>query len=277
LAKDKVLQQTASKTANARITKRDPKLKSGPMQEKCSHKFHPNWAAAALGMAILCLLGWGNALLAQVEVAPRRIYFATKFQGDWIKLDEENVLGGDSVVIEKLRYYVSDVELLQDEQVVARALPQHRLVDIEFSESWIMRLESTGKGNTYNHLRFKLGIDSLTSVSGALGGDLDPTTGMYWAWQSGYVNFKLEGTTPQCPARNHRFHYHLGGYKSPYNALQIIDLPLQDTSQTQIVVRLPIEQLLPLLNYTQDYEIMSPNAKAMVLSRKIGGLFEIVK
>jgi hypothetical protein len=247
------------------------------MQEKRSTKIYPNWVAKALGIAILCLLGWGNALFAQVEVAPKHIGFATKFQGDWMKLDEENVLGSDSVVLEKLRYYVSDVELLQDEQVVARALPQHRLVDIALSTSAVMRLESTGKGNTFNHLRFKLGIDSLTSVSGAMGGDLDPTTGMYWAWQSGYVNFKMEGTTPRCPARNHRFQYHLGGYNAPYNALQIIDLPLQDTGQTQIVVRLPIEKLLPLLNYTQDYEIMSPNAKAMELSRMIGGLFEIVK
>jgi hypothetical protein len=35
----------------------------------------------------------------------------------------------------------------------------------------------------YDQIQFQLGIDSLTNVSGAMGGDLDPTKGMYWTWQ----------------------------------------------------------------------------------------------
>lgn len=29
-------------------------------------------------------------------------------------------------------------------------------------------------------------------------GDLDPLNGMYWAWNSGYINMKIEGITPKC-------------------------------------------------------------------------------
>lgn len=227
-------------------------------------------------LILLALLSFAITLPAQV--APDRISFGTTYLGNWVAINDEapSAKGSDSVVIEKFRFYVSDVELMQDDQVVARALPQYRLVDIEYPEYQVLRLESTGKGNTYNHLRFKLGIDSLTNVSGAMGGDLDPAKGMYWAWQSGYVNMKIEGTSPKCPARNHRFQYHLGGYQAPNNALQIIDLPLADTGQTRIKVRLPLENLLPLLHYDTDYEIMSPSAKAVDLSRMIASLFYIL-
>lgn len=66
-----------------------------------------------------------------------------------------------------------------------------------------------------DHHTLTIGVDSLTNVSGAMGGDLDPTRGMYWTWQSGYIGLKLEGSSPLCPTRNHAFRFHLGGYTPP--------------------------------------------------------------
>jgi len=59
-----------------------------------------------------------------------------------------------------------------------------------------------------------IGTDSITNVSGALDGDLDPIKGMYWAWNSGCINFKLEGTRV-ISGKKTPFEYHIGGYNGP--------------------------------------------------------------
>ena len=59
----------------------------------------------------------------------------------------------------------------------------------------------------FSKLKFQLGIDSLTNVSGAMGGDLDPTKGMYWTWQSGYINMKIEGKSNSCKTRKNQFQF----------------------------------------------------------------------
>lgn len=59
------------------------------------------------------------------------------------------------------------------------------------------------------------GVDSLTQVSGAMRGDLDPQIGMYWAWQSGYISAKLEGRYVAANGLEKPFTFHLGGYQNP--------------------------------------------------------------
>ena len=95
---------------------------------------------------------------------------------------------------------------------------------------------------TYDQLAFDIGIDSITNVSGAMGGDLDPTKGMYWTWQSGYINFKLEGTSPDCPARKNEFQFHLGGYAYPNASVQKIALTA--TGQGNINVQMNLDMFL---------------------------------
>ncbi|WP_222597316.1 MbnP family protein [Chitinophaga pinensis] len=44
--------------------------------------------------------------------------------------------------------------------------------------------------------------------------------GMYWGWNSGYIFFKMEGTSsvaPLDPSGQHKFRYHIGGFGG-YNA-----------------------------------------------------------
>lgn len=62
-------------------------------------------------------------------------------------------------------------------------------------------------------LSFFLGIDSLAHLQVSLTGDTDPTLGMYWTWQNGYIHLKMEGKLREKgkPARN--ISLHLGGYR----------------------------------------------------------------
>ena len=126
---------------------------------------------------------------------------------------------------------------------------------------------------SFSHISFNIGIDSITSVSGVFGGDLDPGNGMYWTWQSGYINFKLEGVADDSPARNHRFQFHLGGYQAPFNALQQVKLDVADPKN--ITINIAIDQLFEQVNLQETYQIMSPNQQAIDMAQLVASLFSI--
>ena len=63
-----------------------------------------------------------------------------------------------------------------------------------------------------------LGVDSVRNVSGAQTGGLDPAKGMFWTWSSGYIFFKLEGSSPKSGDVQKNLTYHIGGFQGPYKA-----------------------------------------------------------
>ena len=94
----------------------------------------------------------------------------------------------DSVSIQSLRFYLSDINLIKNGRKIYQVKNQHNLIDI--SKKLQVKI-STKSELEFDSIQFDIGVDSLSQVSGAMGGDLDPMKGMYWSWQSGYINFKL--------------------------------------------------------------------------------------
>ncbi len=172
----------------------------------------------------------------------------------------------DTVTIETLRFYISNVELLSKNKVIWKETNSYHLLDITKPMSFLVKLK-TPPGITFTQLKFTLGIDSVTNVSGALGGDLDPTKGMYWTWQSGYVNFKLEGKSNLCKTRNNAFQFHLGGYQSPFKACREVILDVIDKEGAEIYF--DIARLFWGLDLNKQNEIMSPCKEAVELSDKL--------
>lgn len=74
------------------------------------------------------------------------------------------------------------------------------------------------KVQDYTAIKFLIGVDSIRNVSGAQTGGLDPSTGMFWTWNSGYIFFKVEGNS-QKYAPNTKFTYHVGGFRGATSAL----------------------------------------------------------
>ncbi len=173
---------------------------------------------------------------------------------------------GDSILIETLRFYISNIEFLQDKKVVWQEQNSVHLIDAALSQT--LKIATKCPPNlTFDQLQFNLGIDSTTNVSGALGGDLDPTKGMYWTWQSGYINFKIEGKNPRCNTRNHAFQFHLGGYNLLYNALQTIVLDIKKDKEVNIIF--DISKFINDIDFVQKPNIMSPCKEAVLMSKKI--------
>ena len=101
----------------------------------------------------------------------------------------------DSIQITAFKFYISNLELLNKNKSVWKdSIPFH-LIDAFNEKTLAFKIPTN---IPYTKVKFNLGIDSITNVSGAMGGDLDPTKGMYWTWQSGYINFKLEGISNLC-------------------------------------------------------------------------------
>jgi hypothetical protein len=167
-----------------------------------------------------------------------------------------------------LRFYISSVSLYKNEECLFTDEAFH-LVDAEISNSlsWTLSPPSFD----FTHIQFNIGVDSLTNATGVQGGDLDPMHGMYWAWQSGYINFKLEGTSPKFPARKNRFQYHIGGFLSPYNAIQTVRLPI--SKGNDISIKVDLDVLFNNIDIGETYEIMSPSDKSVEISQIIKEMF----
>ncbi len=176
--------------------------------------------------------------------------------------------------INNLKYYVSGITLLHNSDVVFSEPSSVHLIDARMPSSCTVML-NLPKDVFYNRISFNLGIDSITNVSGAMGGDLDPTKGMYWTWQSGYINYKLEGKSNACKTRNNEFHFHLGGYSYPFASIQKIVLNLERTDS--IVIIADVSTFVKQIDLANENSVMIPSEQAMKLSRLAASIFSIQK
>ena len=175
-------------------------------------------------------------------------------------------LKSQNTQIDRLKVYVSNITLWQDDSLVHRDSNYAHLLDLNEPASLKMPL-SVNKNAVYNRIKFNLGIDSITNVAGVMGGDLDPSKGMYWTWQSGYINFKIEGSSDRCLSADHRFEFHVGGYQYPFLACKEVDLHVLRTQKLQICMDL--NAFFNQMDWTQDSRIMSPSIKAVGIADKL--------
>jgi len=97
---------------------------------------------------------------------------------------------GNQYSVDLLKYYISNIKFL-NQGVVVHAADNYELVNAADASSLAFNI-AVPQGN-YDEIRFLLGVDSASNVSGAQGGELDPSYGMFWDWNTGYIYFKHEG------------------------------------------------------------------------------------
>ena len=175
-----------------------------------------------------------------------------------------------TIRLNTVRFYISNLRLQMGKVTVWQEKKSYHLMDFSNTSSFYLTLNEVPDVK-YDELVFDLGIDSITNVSGAMSGDLDPTNGMYWTWQSGYVNMKLMGTYSDESVRNKEFQFHIGGYQFPYNTLQTVKLGV--SSSKDIAIDADFSKLLGGLNYPEVKEIMQPCGEAMIFSEKAALIF----
>jgi hypothetical protein len=178
----------------------------------------------------------------------------------------------DSIKIETFKMYISSIELYDVNKMVWKEENSFHLLDAANSSTLNIFLKIPSQIK-YNQIKFNVGVDSLTNVSGAMGGDLDPTKGMYWTWQSGYINVKIEGKSNVCNTKGNQFQLHLGGYQAPFNSLQ--QVVLSTIGAENIQVSFNLKKFLNEINLSENNQIMSPGNKAVSISKSMVQNFSI--
>jgi len=179
----------------------------------------------------------------------------------------------DTLTVETFKCYISNIQIQYDDQSVFTQKDSYHLLDFDNPDSFQFHLTKKND-KIISKVFFNIGIDSLTNTAGALAGDLDPIKGMYWAWQSGYINMKIEGKSSSCKTRKNEFQFHIGGYLSPYYAMRKVALTY-DKKATQIDIGIDLYNFFANLNLAKTNSVMIPGTLAMELADYSKSLFFI--
>lgn len=176
--------------------------------------------------------------------------------------------------INTLKFYISNLTLLSHDSIVWSNHSNYYLINYENEQTNTLIL-MLPKNIQFDKIMYDIGIDSATNYAGAQGGDLDPTKGMYWTWQNGYINFKIEGNFYENNKIKQSFQYHIGGYQNGYVTLQTIALDLLENEH--INIKLDIDKLTNIIQQSQINTITSPNESAVNFSKNFQKIFSILK
>lgn len=220
------------------------------------------WISSALG---IWMISW--------SCSAQTINFIPSFKGDVLVLEEPYALvDGSTLEVSTFKFYVGHFAFYHNgvQELLNEA---YHLVDVSDTMSLTVDL-SSGEPVVFDSMAFVLGVDSLTNVSGAFGGDLDPTKGMYWTWNSGYINMKLEGTSPISPAKKNAFQFHLGGYLQPYATVEQIGFHV--TPRRTLDLHVDLARFFSKVEIATEHTVMSPGENAVLLSKLAASMFSVI-
>jgi hypothetical protein len=175
------------------------------------------------------------------------VRFVAYVHGEPLQLDKpyKNSFG-EVFEISRFRFYVGKLKpVYSDAWPNTNAVSAYHLID--FSDSISQLIELPVRAGACNGIQFQLGIDSADQGHGAQTGPLDPVKGMFWTWNSGYLSFKIEGSSPSSNQPAHTIAYHIGGYREPYSTIWNIrinttnDDEFRITKENKINIEVPVD------------------------------------
>lgn len=191
-----------------------------------------------------------------------QLNFQCNFQRDPLKLDSIYELNpGEFLSVKELKFYLSDFLFYNEKGEVLYHSDTLIFYDLEQGSGRLL-LSAALEG--VNKIEFLLGLDSVKNVSGTLEGPYDPLLGMYWAWNTGYINFKLKGTANWIPNPKNDFEFHIGGYRAPYGASQKCTLWVKGST-----FYLDLDAFLQSWNLKELNHLMVPGEKAFFFSQDL--------
>lgn len=213
----------------------------------------------------------------QIASGKKDIQFIVKpmFNNEALVLNatKYNTDANDTVSITTLKFYISNLVVEYEDGTRFKDKQTVHLIDVERLETLAFQLKQA-PDLKMKRIYFQIGIDSLTNVSGNLDGDLDPALGMYWAWNSGYINMKLEGKSSSCKSVKKEFQFHIGGYLPNQNALQEVVLTVPNDVKS-IHLKMDLSKWLNQFSLKETNSIMIPGSKAISMSEFYKNMFSI--
>lgn len=117
-------------------------------------------------------------------------------------------VAGNNYSINLFKYLVSNFTLVKADNTTTN-YGRYKLIDGSDSTNWGLSIDSV-KNGTYTAIRFYLGVDSAHNHTILYDGDLNPSNGMTWDWNTGYIFFKHEGQYRNGSETSKALVYHYG-------------------------------------------------------------------
>lgn len=184
---------------------------------------------------------------------------------------------GDTLQVDQFRFYVSAFELVFANGTIYTEQESYHLIDAEIDSSLQFSLKNVPAGEILE-VRFQVGVDSVKCMSGAFGGDLDPSNGMYWAWNSGYIHAKLEGKSKSCKTHQNVFEFHVGGFAYPHNAVRKVSLQLGNEYQKadKLIILADAHVWLQDTKLAEINSVVIPGKQAMKVADNYIKMFKLM-
>jgi hypothetical protein len=174
----------------------------------------------------------------------------------------------DSISFSTLKMYFSDFRF--SEKLSGGITEIDTLIFYDLADSSTHTFFNDLNLKNFESLAFTLGLDSTKNVSGELENAYDPLLGMYWAWNTGYVNLKLAGKSNLILTKTHDFEFHLGGYRYPLATAQNIKVDLNDQ-----YIYFDLQKLFSeSINLSKNHHIMLPGKDAFLISQGLSDCFK---
>lgn len=238
-------------------------------------------------IAIVCLLLFVNSCKKEKSDtddtgAFLEIQLINQVNGQPLELNKPLVNSfQETFTLTDYRYYISNLELLNPTKNF-KVPDAYYLVNEQSPDSKTLKAEI--KADTYEALVFLVGVDSARQVSGSHTGVLDPTQGMYWDANMGYMAAKMEGHSDFSGAPGNVLQHQIGGFEGNYNALRYVTIRFptaMTVGQGQILKVVINAELLRWFDsiYTmpiaENPTILTPGAAAMKIADNYSDQFSL--
>ena len=173
----------------------------------------------------------------------------------------------DSISFSTLKMYLSDFRFIEKNS--GNTINIDTLIFYDLADSSTHVFFKSLEISNYDDVSFTLGLDSSKNVSGELENAYDPLLGMYWAWNTGYVNLKLAGKSSLVLTKTHDFEFHLGGYRFPYASAQQVQVDLLDS-----YIQFELSLLFPdVISLKKTHHLILPGKEAFLISQGLPECF----
>lgn len=188
----------------------------------------------------------------------------------------------EAFIAKKFAFYLSNIKLLKDNGE-HYSVPNSYILFDESKPNFNNVLFDNIPPGEYLGIEFTFGIDSARNYNGASDGALDPINGMYWTWNTGFINLKFEGEWLS-PDTNTTFIYHLGGFRQPYFSYRItqpsnnISFSVNNNENTSIYIDADLNEFFgdtQLFSFSQNQVVMDPSSLSAKLSSNSARMFKV--
>lgn len=175
------------------------------------------------------------------------------------------LISGEKFILTNWKLYLSNISINSSDSSVTEN--SYQLVVLTDSLNLI---QGPNLSDQLKSLSFGIGVDSAKTMGGVMDGDLDPAKGMFWSWQSGYINFKVEYED----TKGKEYVFHLGGFSGKQNSFRVLSF---DIPQGKTVTGIEFD-LIAFIEFIKNQKlasVMSPGKKTSIIVNNYRAFFSL--